>query len=310
MTIKANYHTHTTFCDGSDSPEEVVQEALKKGFTHLGFSGHMDPGVSMDFEKYLEEINRLQNLYKGKIRIFRGAELDNVYAPEAVTGVEYIIGSTHFIPIQGSELWQKTAPYGTHKEGAPDSEVCGVDGSPEAVHDNCKKYFHGDYYEMSERYFAFESMVCDRLKPTFIGHLDLITRFNDLSKEDGGHFLDESDERYLVPARKAIDKLVTYGIPFEVNLGAVNRKRKHQPYPSLELLKYIKEAGGEVLLSSDAHQKELLDGAFEEGIDLIKEAGFDRINMLCRISDFEYVIPAKNTRDNTGGPLYWKQLRI
>ena len=38
--IKENFHTHTTFCDGSHSAEEMVLSAIEKGFTALGFSGH------------------------------------------------------------------------------------------------------------------------------------------------------------------------------------------------------------------------------------------------------------------------------
>ena len=64
--LKANYHTHTTCCDGSDAAEAVVQEALRKGFTHLGFSGHMDPGVSMDYAAYAQEICRLQAAYRDR----------------------------------------------------------------------------------------------------------------------------------------------------------------------------------------------------------------------------------------------------
>ena len=27
----SNYHTHTTYCDGKDSPEELVREAVRLG---------------------------------------------------------------------------------------------------------------------------------------------------------------------------------------------------------------------------------------------------------------------------------------
>ena len=37
---KVNLHTHTKYCDGTDSPEELVCEAVKRGFSALGFSGH------------------------------------------------------------------------------------------------------------------------------------------------------------------------------------------------------------------------------------------------------------------------------
>ena len=38
--IFANYHTHTTFCDGRDTPEQLVQEALRLGCPARGFFGH------------------------------------------------------------------------------------------------------------------------------------------------------------------------------------------------------------------------------------------------------------------------------
>ncbi len=331
MQIKANYHTHTMFCDGSNSAEEVVLEAIKKGFTHIGFSGHMDPGVWMDFSQYVHEIERLQKKYSDNIDIIMGAELDNVYGPDAAPNVEYHIGSTHFIPMLGSEVWEHTVPFGTHREQDSDTDIFGVDADPEIIHDSCKKYYAGDYYAMSERYYAFESLVCERLKPAFIGHFDLITRFNDLSKADGGHFLDETDERYLRPARKAMETLVKYGIPFEINCGAINRGRKAEAYPRIELLKHLKELGGEILISSDAHQKELLDGGFDDAISKAIEAGFDHINILVRKTSIDVesdmsghnkvkniadmlnksYVPAKNTIDNiNGGCLYWKRLDI
>ena len=38
--MKVNYHTHTTWCDGRDTPEEMVQAALARGFAEIGFSSH------------------------------------------------------------------------------------------------------------------------------------------------------------------------------------------------------------------------------------------------------------------------------
>ena len=38
--IKANFHTHTTYCDGKNTPEEMVQAAIALGMTAIGFSGH------------------------------------------------------------------------------------------------------------------------------------------------------------------------------------------------------------------------------------------------------------------------------
>ena len=36
----SNYHTHTAYCDGADTPEELVLEAIRLGCPEIGFSGH------------------------------------------------------------------------------------------------------------------------------------------------------------------------------------------------------------------------------------------------------------------------------
>lgn len=382
--LKANYHTHTTFCDGSDAAKAVVQEALRRGFTHLGFSGHMDPGVSMDYDAYAQEICRLQAAYRDQIDILRGAELDNVYDPScvagavahgstgalseapgmsageasdtpgvhageavAVPGAEYTIGSTHFVPVPGSPVWSAPAAFGTHREGSENWDLIGVDGDISLLHDQCRQYYGGDFYALSADYYRFEAMVAARLHPTFIGHFDLITRFNDLSRADGGHFLDETSERYLLPARRAMEALVPYGLPFEINCGAVNRGRKKELYPRPELLRHLHALGGEILISADAHQKELLDGGFEEAMELARWAGFTHTNLLVRrtgaaecqqqtivrnkiapvnpeIQGTEVypcaarmernitasLRPAKNTQADEGGTLYWRTKEI
>ena len=36
----SNFHTHSVFCDGDNTLEEIATSAIEKGFTALGFSGH------------------------------------------------------------------------------------------------------------------------------------------------------------------------------------------------------------------------------------------------------------------------------
>ena len=36
----ANFHTHSTFSDGKDEPEEIIKYAIECGFDALGFSDH------------------------------------------------------------------------------------------------------------------------------------------------------------------------------------------------------------------------------------------------------------------------------
>ena len=37
---KQNLHVHTVYADGKDTPEELVLEAIRQGFTSIGFSEH------------------------------------------------------------------------------------------------------------------------------------------------------------------------------------------------------------------------------------------------------------------------------
>ena len=68
----ANYHTHTTFCDGKNTPEEVILSAIEKGFSAIGFSGHgytpYDLRYCMhDPEAFKQAIPPLKEKYKNPV---------------------------------------------------------------------------------------------------------------------------------------------------------------------------------------------------------------------------------------------------
>ncbi|MBQ7264093.1 MAG: PHP domain-containing protein, partial [Synergistaceae bacterium] len=80
MTL-ADFHVHTTFCDGRDSAEDVVRAAISLGMSCLGFSGHahtpFDEGWCMSIEgteAYRREVSRLRAAYAGQIEILCGVE--------------------------------------------------------------------------------------------------------------------------------------------------------------------------------------------------------------------------------------------
>jgi histidinol-phosphatase (PHP family) len=86
--MTTNYHTHTSFCDGKNSAEEMLEAALARGIGVLGFSAHaMYPLTSPwhlapgGYEAYAAEIARLKKKYEGKITILLGYEVD--YLPPA-----------------------------------------------------------------------------------------------------------------------------------------------------------------------------------------------------------------------------------
>lgn len=252
--LKANYHTHTTYCDGRSTPEEMVLRAIELGFEHLGFSGHVDIDPVMDVPAYLAEITRLQEKYRGRIDILRGGELDNMYPDRRPAGFEYLIGSAHHM-----------------RSG---DQVLAVDWSEEQLLRLLNEGFGGDGLKLCRAYFRLIAETYHRGSCTWIGHFDLVTRHN-----HSLHFVDEEDPAYLASAREVIEYLVGEDLPLEINT-----KQAHwgKLYPGAPMLKALRELGGEIVISSDAHHISELDKGFDRAAALAKSCGFDHANILVR----------------------------
>ena len=252
MTLE-DFHVHTNFCDGNDSPEDIVNEAIKRGMKRLGFSGHsyteFDTEPCMTFEgtqRYVDEINRLKAKYAGQIEILCGTEQD-YYSDMPTVNYDYVIGSVHYVIVDG--------------------EYISVDHTPEIF----AKLIHrcnDDPYDMAEKYYTLVADVVRKTNADIIGHFDLITKFN-----EGGKFFDEDNPRYVEACNYALDSLLKTGRPFEINTGAISRGWRKSPYPSAKILKYISSHGGSVILSSDSHSKETLMYHFAECEELARNLG-------------------------------------
>ncbi len=243
--ILSDFHTHTNYCDGRNTPEEMVQAAIDRGLSAIGFSGHaytsFDAEWCMSLEGmqlYREEIGRLKDAYKDRIRILCGAEWD-YYSDGPKEGLEYLIGSVHYVEKNGI---RRT-----------------VDESPEAFAEVVRSMFDGDYYAAAENYYEKVGEILDRTKADIVGHFDLITKFN-----EGGRLFDEKHPRYRKAWQQAADRLLPFKKPFEINTGAISRGYRTSPYPSQEIMDYIGSRGGCFILSSDSHRTDTLLCGFEQ----------------------------------------------
>jgi HisJ family histidinol phosphate phosphatase len=73
-------HNHTTWSDGDDSPEEIIENAIKNGIALLGISDHYATSKCNSVEpdrliSYIEDITNLKEKYKDKINILIGIEI-------------------------------------------------------------------------------------------------------------------------------------------------------------------------------------------------------------------------------------------
>lgn len=261
MSLKSyDFHTHSTFCDGKNSLEEMALSAIEKGFSSLGFSGHSFTSIDLDYcikdeTAYTNECRRLQEKYKDQIGILCGIERD-FYADNQYPDLDYIIGSVHYV-----------------KAGEEYIAVDLLDGQLKAV----EKHFGGDYLSFAESYFANVSKLPEVHKTDIIGHFDLIKIFN----ADGSLF-DENCDRYKKAALKAVDKLLKHDVLFEINTGAIFRGRRVDPYPSEFILEHIAKKGGKVILNGDSHQTDALAFRFNESLELAKKCGFKSIYTLTK----------------------------
>ena len=239
-------HMHTVWSDGKNTPEEMVQEAIRKGLETVGISDHSsgDPcGMKLEENTaYKAEIARLKEKYAGQIRVLCGLERD--FLTDDFSEYDYTIGSVHWLPMG-------------------DGHRLSIDWTPEKLREGAERYFGGDMLALAETYYEAEARVVEVTKCDIIGHFDLVTKFIEVDPSfDPGH------PRYVNAWKKAADTLLKTGRPFEVNLGAMSRGYRTGPYPSAEIRRYISEHGGKMLLSSDAHAKENIAFGFErmEGV--------------------------------------------
>lgn len=246
----SDLHVHTKFCDGKNTPEEMVLSAIEKGIDRLGLVCHAQLPFSASWairkeniELFKNDVRRLKEKYKDKIEVLCGTELD-IFSDIDASGFEYTIGSVHFF----------------YKDGKYHS----IDHSEEIFADAIETMFNGDAYSAVENYFETLSGYATKFNPDIIGHFDLVRKFN-----KGGKYFDENHPRYLIAMEKAIDKLLPLGVPFEINTGAIARGYQDNPYPSATAMKMIRERGGKFIINSDSHNVDTIGFQFDKWSKLI-----------------------------------------
>jgi len=259
-----NLHTHTTYCDGAQSAEAMIDAAIAKGCASIGFSEHshvwfvekkysMSPGTT---RKYIAEISALKEKYADRIEIYLGIELD--YCTDHIPdGLDYIIGSVHNV--------QKGYEFVTADHNVKEQQWL-ID-----------KHYGGDYIAFAEAYYATVAGVAKKTKADIIGHFDVMAKNN-----INGCLFDEMNPKYVSAALGAMDEILKDCRLFEVNTGAMHRINKPDPYPSPFLLKELRKRGGEVILSSDSHAVSSLCYKFNEMRELLIACGYKCIKRLTK----------------------------
>lgn len=255
MAYKQCLHTHTVYCDGKDTPEEMVLTAIEKGFDSIGFSGHsyvpFYEEFSMNPEKeacYLRDIARLKTQYADRIKIYCGLEKDN-YTKMDVSGYDYLLGSVHCME--------------------KDGEYLHVDWNMDKVRYSIDTHFGGDGIAYAKYYFQAVAELPDFGPFDILAHFDLLTKF--CEKEN---FFDQNDPAYRAAAVEALESLAGKVPYFEVNSGAISRGYRTAPYPAPFLIKEMKRLGFGAVITSDCHDRNFLDCGYDLSKQILLDCGF------------------------------------
>lgn len=270
MSFFANFHTHTTFCDGKNTPEENVSAAIEKGFKVLGFSSHAtwpfpfgDSIKKEEFKGYTQEINRLKQKYADRLKIFCGFEADYIppfcrpdFSAYEDFSPDFLIGSVHYL-FNGEDCPQDTMP---------------VDWSPEKLFGGIKRHYGGDAKKMICHYFETERKMLEECCFSVIGHPDLVRKFNKTAP-----FFDETSGWYKNELKETAKAISRAGVICEINTGAMSRGFLDLPYPSEYFLTLLFEKKVPVMINADAHAAENLDFGFEQAAALAKKIGYTEL---------------------------------
>ena len=252
----ANYHTHTCFSDGVDSPRACIVAAKQKGLSALGITDHsftpydlsycMRPGTHM--ERYEETVREEQKRAKEEgFPVYLGIEWDAGSLIDRER-YDYTIGAVHYILKGGN-----TYPIDS-----------GLDLQKECI----QKEFHGNKLDYI-KYYCEEVVEHARInRPDVIAHFDLPVKYS---------YFEEEDPAYRKIMLEAMGETVKHVPIFEINAGAIARNLRTDPYPNPMFLEDLRQMGAKIILSSDAHRAENVDFAFEQMLSLVKQAGFESL---------------------------------
>ncbi|GAA6023704.1 hypothetical protein JCM11491_005279 [Sporobolomyces phaffii] len=251
MTV--SHHSHSgEFClHAKGTLVQVVEEAIRQGFTTYGLSehvpryklehlypeeAHLTPRDLEDtFARYLVEANRLKALYRDRITLLVGLETEYIdpaglanlerLVEASAASIDYVVGSVHHCDELPIDFDQPRFDHVVSLQPSPDRRA---------------RFAH-----LFAQYFDRQYELIDRLRPEVVGHFDLCRLY--YPETDFRQFPDVWQK-----IRRNIDLAVSYGALFELNASAF-RKGWTTGYPGAEVFDAILESGGRFTLSDDSH---------------------------------------------------------
>lgn len=258
--ILSNLHCHSTYSDGENTLEEMIQAAIDLGLESIGISDHAYAPYDLvccipqeKMEPYHRELNSLKEQYQDRIPVYAGVEVDAFYLYDKADW-DYVIGSVHYLKGRS----------GYHT----------IEATPAQFEQAAEEL--GGYRAVAEAYGETLVKLALEYRPHILGHLDILTRL----VRQGQVPLDTQASWYREMWQEIIRSIAQSGCLVEVNTSAIYRGQSPEPFPSVEILKMLQERKVPLVLNSDAHQKQNLIAAFSQAGELLRAVGYTTVKVL------------------------------
>jgi histidinol-phosphatase (PHP family) len=255
MEHPPDYHIHTRFsCDCESTPEEVCQAAIDRGIREIAITDHADFEPLDACCEYLrplrhwEAVQHCRDKYAGQLTVRIGIECGEAHVYKKQFSA--LLSTFEYDFVLGSLHWAR---------GRPTFDQAFFDGL--------------DVVEALGLYF--EELVLLAAEGDFdvLAHFDFLRRA--IHQRFGSSNLETAHHEPLI--REALRTLAERGKGIEVNT-AMERRGMGPPGPSVQILEWFREEGGEIVtVGSDSHFPEHVGAGSDLALEMITDAGFNRL---------------------------------
>jgi histidinol-phosphatase (PHP family) len=243
-------HMHTPLCKHAvGEPTEYAAVAEQRGLKgiivtcHNPIPGGWSADVRMapeEMERYVALVAQTREEWAGRVDVCLGIESD-------------------FVP--GMEPWLKEF-HARH----PFHHVLG--SVHPQVHEYQARYLKGDWFDYQKIYFAHIAEAAESGLFDTMAHPDLV---KNMAPDEW------IVDRIWPSILEMLDRVAATGVAMELNTSGLNKKLPEMN-PSREILREMRLRGIPVVLGADAHVPERVGDKFEEALDLIEEAGYEKVS--------------------------------
>ena len=254
------------FCNhATDSLEEIVQFYIAKQFTWVGITEHT-PAISDEllypdqreagltpeyllnrFADYMKECRRLQKKYSSEIKIFAAMEIETYsgyqeFIPYLINRFQpdYIVGSVHFVGDMGFDYSREQYDQTVEAAGGMEQLYC--------------------------QYFDQQYEMIKLLKPSVVGHFDLIRIF------DPGYKKRILQPEIMDRIKRNLQLISELDLIMDFNLRSL-LKGADEPYITRVILEIAIELGISIVPGDDSHGLSSIGINMEKWLKVLKELG-------------------------------------